>query len=343
MTGGNLAATAQMLMAAGRGILAADEIVAVLTRRLESCAIVSNANSRRAYREMLFTTTGLGEFLSGVIMHEETIRQRSSPAKPLVEVLAEQGITTGIKVDAGACPLAGAPAELVTEGLDGLRERLKHFRTLGARFAKWRAVFNVGSALPTRACIGANGHAAARFAALCQEQGLVPLVEVDVLPDGSHTLERCEEATAAALHGVFAALHDQGIDLQGLLLMPSMVTSGRTCQAAASLHDVAFATLRCLRGHVPAVVPGVVFPCGGLDPVAATMRLGVINQIEGPKPWPLSFAYGRALQDEALHVWRGRSDHENAAQAAFYHRAKCASAAVHGGYVRSMERTPAVA
>jgi fructose-bisphosphate aldolase class I len=339
MMGGNLPATAQMLMADGKGILAADETVATLTKRLESCSIVSNANNRRSYRELFFTTPGIGEFLSGVIMHEETIRQRSSEAIPLVEVLARQGITTGIKVDSGAHPLAGTPAELVAEGLDGLRERLKHYKALGACVAKWRAVINVSDVLPSPACIQANAHALARYAALCQEQGLVPIVEAEVLMEGSHTIERCEAVTDAVLHAVFAALHDQQVCLEGMLLMPNMVISGKTCPTPASIHDVAFTTLRCLQRHAPAVVPGIVFLSGGQDHLAATMHLSVINQLEGPKPWPLSFAYGRALQDEALRIWRGRSENLKAAQAAFYQRAKCTSAAVRGRYMPSMERT----
>ena len=340
---GNLPATAQMLLADGKGFLAADESVAVLTKRLESHSILSNANSRSTYRELFFTTPGIGEFLSGVIMNEETIRQRSSQARPLVEVLAAQGVATGIAVDAGQCPLAGGSAELVTEGLDGLRDRLKHYRMLGAVFAKWRAAIHVSSVLPTAACIHANAHALARYAALCQEQGLVPIVETDVLMDGAHTIARCEEVTGAVLHAVFTALHDQRVLLEGVLLQPNMVTAGTTCPSPAPVHDAAFATLRCVRRHVPAAVPGIVFLSGGQDPLAATMHLSVINQIEGPKSWPLSFSYGRALQDEALKIWRGRSDNLRSAQAAFHHRAKCASAAVRGRYLRSMETAPAVA
>jgi fructose-bisphosphate aldolase, class I len=341
--GGNLPTTAQMLVADGKGLLAADETVAVLTKRFESYSILSKGNTRGAYRELFFTTPGIGEFLSGVIMHDETIRQRGSQARPLVEVLAAQGVATGIKVDAGPYPLAGAPAELVTEGLDGLRDRLKHYGMLGAVFAKWRAAIHVSSVLPTAACIHANAHALARYAALCQEQGLVPILEADVLMDGSHTIARCEEVTGAVLHALFAALHDQQVLLEGVLLQPNMVTAGKTCPAPAPVHDAAFATLRCVRRHVPAVVPGIVFLSGGQDPLAATIHLNVINQIEGPRPWPLGFSYGRALQDEALQIWRGRCENLRAAQAAFYHRAKCASAAVRGKYVRSMENTPAVA
>ena len=339
----DLTTTAQALVARGKGLLAADETVPTITKRLAVAGIESTADSRRAYREMFFSTPGIVEFISGVILQDETIRQRSSGGAPLVDLLRQQNIIPGIKVDTGAHALAGSPQELVTEGLDGLRDRLKEYRELGARFAKWRAVIIVTDDLPSPACVTANAHALARYAALCQQQDLVPVVEPEVLMDGSHTIDRSEEVTCSVLHAVFDALWDLNVSLEGMLLKPNMVISGKRCAAQASVDQVATGTLRCLLRHAPAAVPGIVFLSGGQDHLQATVHLSAINRLERPKPWPLSFSYGRALQDEALKAWGGRADNLGAGQLAFYHRAKCDSAAALGTYVTAMETESAVA
>lgn len=329
--------TAQTLVADGKGILAADETVPTVTKRL-GALMQSTPQSRRAYREMFFTTPGISNFISGVIMQDETIHQKNNDGVALPDLLTHQGIISGIKVDNGAKPLAGSPAEHITEGLDGLRDRLSEYVKLGARFAKWRAVIEIDRELPTPACVHANAHALARYAALCQEQDVVPIVEPEVLMDGSHTIERCEEVTGRVLHAVFDALFDKHVLLEGILLKPNMVISGRTCKRQADVREVATATLRCLRRHVPAAVPGIVFLSGGQDHLLATAHLSEINRLEYSKPWPLSFSYGRALQDEALKAWRGKNENLKAGQLAFYHRAKCDSAAALGRYTPSMER-----
>lgn len=335
--------TARLLVAGGKGILAADETPGTLTRRLDALKIESTPDSRRAYREMFFTTPGIAEFISGVIMQNETIRQKSSTGIALADLLAQQGIIPGIKVDNGAKPLAGSPGENITDGLDGLRERLKEYRDMGARFAKWRAVIAVSDTLPSTACVQANAHALARYAALCQEQGVAPIVEPEVLMDGSHTIERCEEVTANVLHAVFNALFDQNVSLEGMLLKPNMVISGIKCERQASVSEVAPATVRCLGRHVPAAVPGIVFLSGGQNHLIATEHLSAINQLDPPKPWKLSFSYGRALQDEALKAWQGKTENVKAGQRAFNHRAKCDSAAALGKYSTAMEGESAVA
>ena len=286
---------------------------------------------------MFFTTPGAAEFISGVILYDETLRQKSSSGVPLVEVLTKQGIIPGIKVDTGAKPLAGSPDETVTEGLDGLRDRLKEYYGLGARFAKWRAVIRITDTLPSLTCIGVNAHALSRYAALCQEAGLVPIVEPEVLMDGAHTLERCEEVTGLVLHAVFDALFEQGVRLEGMLLKPNMVISGKDCPRQASVQDVATATLRCLRRHVPAAVPGIVFLSGGQPSVTATAHLDAINRLGGPKPWAISFSYGRALQDAAVAAWHGKKENLKSGQQAFHHRAKCNSAAALGRYTDALE------
>jgi fructose-bisphosphate aldolase, class I len=337
MTTNDLLTTAQALVAGGKGILAADETVPTVTRRLDALKIESTSDSRRAYREMFFTTPGIAEFISGVIMQDETIRQRNSKGTALADLLAQQGIIPGIKVDNGAKPLAGSPGENITEGLDGLRERLKEYHEMGARFAKWRAVIAVNETLPSAACVTVNAHALARYAILCQEQGVVPIVEPEVLMDGSHTIERCEEVTANVLHAVFNALFDQKISLEGMLLKPNMIISGIKCTKQASVKEVALATVRCLSRHVPAAVPGIVFLSGGQNHLVATAHLSAINQLDGPKPWKLSFSYGRALQDEALKAWQGKNENLTAGQRAFYHRAKCDGAAALGKYTSAME------
>ena len=339
----DLETTAGALVAGGKGILAADETPGTLTRRLDALSIVSTPESRRDYREMFFTTPGIAEFISGVIMQDETIRQRSTQGTLLADVLAQQGILPGIKVDNGAKPLAGAPGENITEGLDGLRDRLKEYRAMGARFAKWRAVIAVSDTLPSARCVKANAHALSRYAALCQEQAIVPIVEPEVLMDGSHSIERCEEVTANVLHAVFNALFDQNVALEGMLLKPNMVISGIKCERQASVSEVAPATVRCLGRHVPAAVPGIVFLSGGQNHLIATEHLSAINQLDPPKPWKLSFSYGRALQEEALKAWQGKTENVKAGQRAFYHRAKCDSAAALGKYSTAMEGESAVA
>lgn len=335
-----LEATAKALVADGKGILAADETVGTITKRLETLKIESTENSRRTYREMLFTAPGEADFISGVIMYDETIRQKSSGGTPLAEVLSKQGIIPGIKVDTGAKELAGSPDEKVTEGLDGLRDRLKEYRQMGARFAKWRGVIRITDTLPSPMCVSANAHALARYAALCQEQGLVPIVEPEVLMDGAHTIDRCEEVTSHVLHTVFHALFEQCITLERMILKPNMVISGKECAKQASVQEVATATLRCLRRHVPAAVPGIVFLSGGQNDVVATAHLNAIHKLDASKPWKITFSYGRALQDPALEAWHGKDANLKAGQEALSHRAKCNSAASLGQYREEMEREP---
>ena len=339
----DLEKTAQALVADGKGILAADETVPTVTKRLAALMIESTPESRRAYREMFFTTPGVADFISGVIMQDETIHQKNDKGIPLADLLIRQGIIPGIKVDNGAKPLAGSPGERITEGLDGLRDRLREYGKLGARFAKWRAVIEVSDMLPSVSCVLANAHALARYAAICQEQGVVPIVEPEVLMDGPHTIERCEEVTGNVLHAVFDALFEQNVSLEVMLLKPNMVISGSACARQAAVKEVAVATLRCLRRHVPAAVPGIVFLSGGQDQFLATMHLSEINQLEGPKPWRISFSYGRALQEEALKAWHGKNENLRGGQRAFYHRAKCDSAAALGRYSPSMENESIVA
>ena len=334
----DLETVALALVGEGKGILAADETTPTLTRRFDALGIHSTEHSRRTYREMLFTSPGAAEFISGAILYDETIRQKSSRGTSLAEALAAQGILPGIKVDTGAKPLAGSPGETVTEGLDGLRDRLAEYRAMGARFAKWRAVIHVTDALPSSACVSANAQALARCAALCQEQSLVPIVEPEVLMDGSHTLERCEDVTGNVLHAVFHALFQQGVALEGMLLKPNMVIAGRDCSRQPSVVEVASATLRCLRRHAPAAVPGIVFLSGGQGARLATAHLNAINCLPGPKPWQLSFSYGRALQDPALEAWHGRDEDLAAGQRAFYRRARCNGAACVGKYSDEMEQ-----
>jgi len=270
-------------------------------------------------------------------MFDETIRQRSSRGVPLAEVQARLGIVPGIKVDKGAKPLAGSPDETITEGLDGLRERLAEYRAMGARFAKWRAVIRVTEVLPSTRCVVANAHALARYATLCQEQQIVPIVEPEVLMDGSHSIGRCEEVTSCVLHAVFDALFEQGVHLEGMLLKPNMVLPGKESGRAAPVNEVAAATLRCLRRHVPAAVPGIVFLSGGQSAGLATAHLDAINRLPGPKPWTISFSYGRALQDPAMEAWRGREENLAAGQAALFRRAKANGAACVGLYRDELE------
>ena len=332
-----LEAIAAALVTPGKGILAADETVGTLTKRFDALEIMSTAESRRTYREMLFTAPGLAEFISGVILHDETIRQDCSSGESMAKLLADQGILPGIKVDSGAKPLAGAPSETVTEGLDGLRDRLAEYVSLGAHFAKWRAVIRIGDFMPTLACVAANAHALARYAALCQDQGLVPIVEPEVLMDGHHGIGRCEAVTELVLKAVFDALDQQGVALEAMLLKPNMVIAGETCAEAAPVEDVAVSTLRCLRRFVPAAVPGIVFLSGGQDEQLATRHLDAINRVRGPKPWRISFSYGRALQDPALEAWHGLDKNLAAGGEALARRARYNGAASLGTYTDEME------
>jgi fructose-bisphosphate aldolase class I len=318
-------------------ILAADESVGTMSKRFDAVAIASTAESRRAYREMLFTTPDLSRFVSGVILYDETIRQADSRGVPFAEVLAQAGIIPGIKVDTGAKPLAGCPGDTVTEGLDGLRARFKEYVQLGARFAKWRAVINVSDELPSETCLDVNAHALARYAALCQEEGLVPIVEPEVLMDGAHSLARAEAVTGDVLAQVFAALYRQRVSLEDMLLKPNMVVAGKDHPARASVAEVASATLRVLRRHVPAAVPGIVFLSGGQGEREATAHLNAMNLVAAAQPWRLSFSFGRALQDRALKTWGGSAANVGAAQQALYQRARCNGAAALGRYNASME------
>jgi fructose-bisphosphate aldolase class I len=337
MTAFDLEKTAKALVADGKGILAADETPGTLTRRFEALKIESTADSRRDYREMLFTGSNIAQFISGVILQDETIHQKSSTGTPLADVLTQQGIIPGIKVDSGAKRLANSPGESVTEGLDGLRERLVNYRQMGARFAKWRAVMRIGEGLPSAMCVQVNAHALARYAALCQEQDLVPIVEPEVLMDGSHSIERCEEVTRSVLHATFNALFDQRVTLEGMLLKPNMVIAGQHSPRRSTEQEVAMATLRCLRQSAPAAAPGIVFLSGGQNHVTATQNLNAINRLREAEPWKLSFSYGRALQDEALEAWHGNNQNVQSGQEAFRHRARCVSAAALGKYSRAME------
>ena len=330
--------TARALVADGKGILAADESTGTIEKRFKSIDVESTEENRRAYREMLFTPPGLGEHISGVILFDETIRQSTADGVSFVQVLEKGGMIPGIKVDTGAKPLAGFAGESVTEGLDGLRERLGEYHELGARFAKWRAVIaiSVGEGLPTNACIRANAQAMARYAALCQEAGLVPIVEPEVLMDGDHTIGTHLEVSRRTLSATFDALFELRIDLLGTLLKTNMVLSGKDAVEQAGPRDVAEATLRCLRDTVPPAVPGVVFLSGGQADVASTVHLNEMNRIGG-QPWELSFSYGRALQAPALKAWSGRADSLEAGQRALLHRSRCNGAARSGGYSESME------
>jgi fructose-bisphosphate aldolase class I len=333
----SLSATAQALVAPGKGILAADESSGTIKKRFDSIGADSTEANRRAYREMLFTTKDIADYISGVILYDETIRQHASDGTPLVQLLEAQGIIPGIKVDLGAKPLALAEGETVTEGLDGLRERLAEYHELGARFAKWRATYSISDTLPSAYCIEVNADALARYAALCEEAGIVPIVEPEVLMDGDHTIERSFEVTSAVLDALYEALFVQRVRLDGTLLKPNMVMSGYSCPQQASVEEVAEATVRCFRSTVPAAVPGIVFLSGGQSDELATAHLDAMNKL-GPHPWQLSFSYGRALQAPALKAWKGEPANVDAGRAAFFHRAKLNSAARSGSYTPDMEK-----
>jgi fructose-bisphosphate aldolase class I len=328
---------AQAIVADGKGILAADESTGTIKKRLDSIGVESTEETRSAYRELLFTTEGVEEYIGGVILYDETIRHKSSDGTPFPNLLASKGIVPGIKVDTGAKPLAHAEGETVTEGLDGLRERLAEYRELGARFAKWRAVISIGDHIPSEYAIWVNAHALARYAALAQEAGLVPIVEPEVLMDGNHTIERSFHETSRTLHAVYTELRDQRVQPEGTLLKPNMVLPGYDSPDQVSDEKIADETVRCLRRHVPAAVPGIVFLSGGQSEEEATRRLNAINAI-GPHPWKISFSYGRALQAAALKAWGGKEENVEAAQRAYYHRAKMNSAAQTGLYAPEMER-----
>ena len=328
--------TAKALVADDKGILAADESSGTIKNRFDSISLESNEENRRAYRDMLFTTPGLEDFVSGVILYDETLRQSSADGTPFAKLLADKGIIPGIKVDTGAKELAFAPGEKVTEGLDGLRERLQEYKTLGARFAKWRAVITIGDGIPTDYCIATNAHALSRYAALCQEQGIVPIVEPEVLMDADNDIETCYEATARTLHKTFDELFHQRVDLAGILLKPNMVLSGKGAATQASAEEVAEWTIRCFREHVPAAVPGIVFLSGGQSDEQASQNLNAINSL-GDQPWVLSFSYGRALQAPALKAWGGSPDNVEAGQSFLALRARNNSAAVAGRYSADME------
>jgi fructose-bisphosphate aldolase class I len=332
-----LQSTAQALVAEGKGILAADESTGTIKKRLESIGVESTEETRRAYRELLFTTEGAEEFISGVILYDETIRQSASDGTPFPKLLGSRGIIPGIKVDLGAKPLALTDGETITDGLDGLRDRLEEYRELGARFAKWRATYSIAADKPSEYCVWTNAHALARYAALCQEAGLVPIVEPEVLQDGTHTIAESRKATGRVLQAVYTELHDQRLDFRGTLLKPNMVLSGYDASDRASAEEVADVTLECFYKHVPAAVPGIVFLSGGQSDEDATANLNAMNA-RGPHPWQLSFSYGRALQAPALKAWGGKEENVEVAQRAYYHRAKMNSAARTGMYAPEMER-----
>jgi fructose-bisphosphate aldolase, class I len=324
------------MVAPGKGILAADESHPTIKKRFDAIGVENTENHRRAYREMLFTAPGIEEAIGGVILFDETLRQQTAAGVPFCELLAGRGIVPGIKVDGGAKQLAGFPGETVTEGLDGLRKRLEEYRSLGAGFAKWRAVISVGEGIPSAFCIEANAHALARYAALCQEADIVPIVEPEVLMDGDHDLAQCEAVTGAVLLEVFAALARHRVSLEGMILKPNMVVAGQDCRRRPSIEEAAQATVRCLRRYVPAAVPGIAFLSGGQSEEEATAHLNAMNAL-GPQPWELSFSYGRALQASALKAWGGDAGRLDAGATAFAHRARMNHLARSGEYRPALE------
>jgi fructose-bisphosphate aldolase class I len=332
-----LESIAQAMVAPGKGILAIDESSKTITKRFAAVGVECTENSRRDYRQMLLGTAGLGEHISGAILYDETLRQSAADGRRFVDIMRAAGVLPGIKVDKGPVALAGFPGELVTEGLDGLRDRLKEYVGLGATFAKWRAVITIGEDIPSSACIEANCHALARYAALCQEAGLVPIVEPEVLMDGDHDIDVCYDVTEATLRSLFGAMYEQNVLLEGTILKASMVLPGKNCPEQAEIEEVAEATLRCLRASVPAALPGIVFLSGGQSDEDATAHLNAMNQM-GSQPWPLSFSYGRALQQAALKIWASDPASKVAeAQATVAHRAKLNGLAALGQYRANME------
>ena len=334
VTAPELEFTARALVAPGKGILAADESDGTIKKRFDSIDVESTEDNRRAYRELLFTTEGVEDYISGVILYDETIRQQAADGTPFPELLASKGIVPGIKVDLGAKPLALTDGETITEGLDGLRGRLEEYRALGARFAKWRATYSIGEDLPSEYCVWTNAHALARYAALCQEAGIVPIVEPEVLQDGTHTIDESAKVTGRVLHAVYTELRDQRVDFAGTLLKPNMVLSGYGASSRAGGDEVAERTLDVFMRHVPAAVPGIVFLSGGQSDEDATAHLNAMNA-RGPHPWELSFSYGRALQAPALKAWAGSN--VEAGQQAYLRRAKLNGAARSGAYAPEME------
>jgi fructose-bisphosphate aldolase, class I len=330
--------TARTLVADDKGLLAMDESTSTCNKRFAGLGIPQTEEARRAYRELILTTPGLGESISGAILYDETIRQQKKDGTPFVKVLIDAGITPGIKLDIGAKALAGFPGEKVTEGLDGLSVRVQEYVRMGARFAKWRAVIAIGDSIPTRGCIAANAHALARYAAICQENGLVPIVEPEVLMDGSHDLRRCFEVTEQVLHAVFNQLSAQRVRLEGMILKPNMVLSGKDCPHQDDVEQVADATVKCLLRTVPAAVPGIAFLSGGQFGKPASARLNAMNvRFKSRLPWALTFSFGRAIQQPALEIWHGKEAEVLAAQQALYHRAKCNHGARSGEYTAAME------
>jgi fructose-bisphosphate aldolase class I len=336
MSSNNLIEIAKAMVAPGKGILAADESTGTIGRRFDSISVENTAENRRAYRDMLFTTRGIGEHLGGVILYDETLRQKSADGTSFVDLLNSIGVLPGIKVDTGAKPLAFCPGETVTEGLDNLPQRCSEYVKLGAKFAKWRAVIDIGADLPSSTSIAANAHSLARYAAICQEAGLVPIVEPEVLMDGDHTIERCELVTEWTLNAVFEALYMNRVSLEGSVLKPSMVISGKKCSRQAGVEEVAERTVRILKRTVPAAVAGIAFLSGGQSDEVATAHLDAMNRL-GASPWPLSFSYGRALQQKPLKAWLGSAANVPAAQAALAHRGRMNGLAALGRYSASME------
>jgi fructose-bisphosphate aldolase class I len=338
MSAQELIATAKAMVAEGKGLLAMDESTPTCNKRFEKVGIPQTEETRRSYRELIVTTPGLCECISGVILYDETIRQQKKDGTPFVKVITDAGIIPGIKVDTGAKDMAGHPGEKITEGLDGLGARLAEYSQVGARFAKWRAVITIAEGIPSRGCIEANAHALARYAALCQEGGLVPVVEPEVLMDGEHTLERCFEVTEEVLRKVFNQLYTQRVALEGMILKPNMVLPGLICPKQEAVDEVADATVRCLLRAVPAAVPGIAFLSGGQSGELASARLNAMNiRFKSRLPWALAFSFARAIQQPALEIWQGKEAHVLAAQQALYHRAMCNSAARLGQYRTEME------
>ena len=339
MNSKELIATASSMVATGKGLLAMDESNPTCNKRFAAAGIPQTEEARRRYRELIVTTPGLGEFISGVILYDETIRQSRKDGTPFLKVIADAGIIPGIKVDTGAKDLAGFLGEKVTGGLDGLPARVREYAGMGARFAKWRAVIAIGASIPSEACIDANAHALARYAAICQEAGLVPIVEPEVVMDGPHDLENCLEVSGRVLHAVFNQLHVQRILLEGMILKPNMVLPGKDCQASPDPGQVADATVRCLLRSVPAAVAGIAFLSGGQSGELACARLNAMNiRFAGKMPWPLTFSFARAIQHPALDIWSGQDATVKAAQQALVHRAECSRAARLGQYTDKMER-----
>ena len=337
MSTNELSRVAMAMVAPGKGILAADESTGTIEKRFKSINVENLEENRRAYRDMLFSAKGLSEHISGVILYDETLRQKSADGTPFPQLLAKTGIIPGIKVDTGAKDMALCPGEKITEGLDGLAKRCAEYVKLGAKFAKWRAVITIGKGIPSGACITANAHALARYAAICQAEGLVPIVEPEVLMDGDHDIDRCEQVTEWTLREVFAALANQRVVNEHMVLKPSMVISGKDCAKQAGVQEVAERTLRCLKRTVPAAVPGIAFLSGGQSDEIATAHLDAMNKLGGA-PWRLSFSYGRALQHPSLIAWKGSAANVAAAQRALSHRARMNGLATNGRYSVEMEK-----